>query len=421
MSSRIQNGIYYNKKQTPGASLCAVFLRASASSDATGIGKILSKLWNVYEDLKNGVVKDLPQNSRNRLAGNLSILIGYGPATFKIKGTRLSKPDELSDEWRFNSPWAKGGGPIMDEVGLSYASDITENPISNDHVMLQFIGNSELITQRAVVETWKLLRDNPDGKDALHMKTFYTGFKRADMRNWLGFHDGVSNMMTNERLGAIAINKSSVALADNWTINGTYLVFMRIAIDLDIWDKIGRKYQERIVGRDKITGCPLIGVDKNDNNISMKGCPIPGTFEVFEKGNEHFRTHPPYGNQINLHGISDQTLTQSHIGRAYKIDNVPSWNNKSSRIFRQGFDFLESINTSPFIRVGLNFISFQGSTKRLSGILKYGLGKANFGGNPEKPFLGENNLLSVRAAGMFLVPPYDERDAFPGQRIFWGD
>jgi deferrochelatase/peroxidase EfeB len=228
-------------------------------------------------------------------------------------------------------------------------------------------------------------------------------------------------MMTSERLGAIAINKNSVPLNDSWTINGTYLAFIRIAIDLDIWDKIARKYQERIVGRDKITGCPLIGVDKNDNNILMRGCPIPGTFEVVEKGNETFRTHPPYGDQKNLHGISDLTLTQSHIGRAYKIDKVPSWDKRSSRIFRQGYDFLESINTSPFIRAGLNFMSFQGSTRRLSGILKYGLGKINFGGDPEKPFFSENKLLSVRAAGMFLVPPYDERDAFPGQKIFWGD
>jgi hypothetical protein len=68
--------------------------------------------------------------------------------------------------------------------------------------------------------------------------------------------------------------------------------------------------------------------------------------------------------------------------------------------------------------VGLNFVSFQSDTERLYKILDYGLGRANFGGDPENPVPGSTRMLFVRGCGLFFVPPFYEGQAFPGEEIF---
>ena len=47
--------------------------------------------------------------------------------------------------------------------------------------------------------------------------------------------------------------------------------------------------QELIIGRKKLTGCPIIGVSQSGDPIGDIGCPKVGTTEVIEKGNEVFR------------------------------------------------------------------------------------------------------------------------------------
>jgi deferrochelatase/peroxidase EfeB len=85
------------------------------------------------------------------------------------------------------------------------------------------------------------------------------------------------------------------------------------------------------------------------------------------------------------------------------------------QIFRQGYEFLESIDTDPFFRVGLNFVSFQGGTDKIYRIIKYGFEKSNFGGLQNT---GADKLLQVRGAGLFLVPPFKRGQNFPGELIF---
>jgi deferrochelatase/peroxidase EfeB len=260
------------------------------------------------------------------------------------------------------------------------------------------------------------INEDPEKKDNVYIRTFYTGFGRPDNRSWLGFHDGVSNIESKDRFKAISINNSDLPVGDRWTANGTYLAFLRIAINLDLWEKIPKVKQERIVGRDKISGCPLIGIDeKTGNNIVVRGCPSPGTFEVTEEANKIFREHPVYGSQRSQYGpVSDNKLEKSHIGRVYKKGSHDS---ESYRIFRQGYEFLEAIGSATVIRAGLNFVSFQRAPDRLHNILIHGLGASEFGGGTEQG-KEKDGLLSVRAAGMYFVPPSETKEQFPGESIF---
>lgn len=419
MTTNLQQGIFYSPGSRPGNSFAVVFLRATEIYEPIRIRQTLSNLWEMYLKLQKGFVSDLEIKAKNPYHGNLSVLIGYGPKIFEINGMKKPKPSYLTDQWLFRQP-RTGGGAILADVGLKYADDITSNDVANDHVIIQFIGDSQIVTHRAVVETWKVLRKAETDPLAvpMTMRSFYTGFNRPDNRGWLGFHDGVSNIRSSDRYANISIDKKDLDAADYWTTGGTYIAFLRITIDLNIWESIPVKQQERIVGRDKATGCPLIGIDEYDNNVLAKGCPSRGTYEITDDGNEYFRDYYVDNFQKKIYSNHDRNLEKSHIGRIRETYDKSNRRFISGRIFRQGYEFLEPIENYPYFRLGLNFVSFQSGTDRIYKILKYGLGSANFGGDSVNPISDLDKLLFVRGAGLFLVPPIQKEEEFPGEVIF---
>jgi deferrochelatase/peroxidase EfeB len=435
---KLQTGIYYGKddlttrsellagRQKPARNntFAILFLRVLEGFKPNQVGKSLRRLWKMYEALENGMLVELPNHPVP--TGELSVLIGYGPTIFKLPNIRKKMPNDFKDR-QFLPPTKEGGGPILNGSGIKYAHDIYENPIANAHIVVQFISKSQLPAYRAVVETWRHLQHRDIANEPLRIMSFYTGFQRDDGRSWLGFHDELSNMNDGkEREGAIAINEinNNLRLNDFWTKYGTYLAFLRIEIDLDIWQKIEPKVQELIVGRDKLTGCPLIGVDKEGNPIIKEECQTNVGINVTD--DPKFIDHPNFFIKPN---VSDKVkekldidatfkiLNHSHIGRTRHIDGISSNESTSRRIFRQSFEFLESLNnpTKPF-RAGLNFVSFQNDPGRLFFILTdpNWLGNTNFGGDPIDKY-EMNNLLSVLAAGVFFVPAVEK--PFPGASI----
>jgi hypothetical protein len=88
------------------------------------------------------------------------------------------------------------------------------------------------------------------------------------------------------------------------------------------------------------------------------------------------------------------------------------------RLFRQGYDFLESIGPDGPL-LGLNFVSFQRDLFVLQHVLHLPgwPGDVNFGG-PSEPKDGEPavNLLSLLAGGFHAVPPVE--DPFSGAKLF---
>jgi Dyp-type peroxidase family len=406
----LQQGIYYSHANYPRSSYTVIFLSARRPYNTIKIRKTILRLWKLYGNLQKGILSDVGTTNRQAHHGNLSVQLGYGPRLFEIDGLKKRRPRYLRDELLFQE--AKlGGDPILPGVGLRYAEDLRSNTIADDHFVFQFIGDTQLATSRPIVETWKLLRKiEMDGSSApLVMRHFFTGFNRPDGRSWLGFHDGVSNIRSSERLWNIQIDRRALDYEDHWTALGTYMAFLRITIDIEIWESLSISNQERIVGREKTTGCPLVRVDERDRNIFATGCPVPGTSEILEKGNERFRGYGPTYGRGNAPRIRD--AEKSHVGRMLRVPD---------RIFRQGYEFIEAINDYPYFRVGLNFVSFQSGTDKLYRIIKHGFDRVNFGGDPLKLIPGADRLLSVRAAGVYLVPPFypSRREEFPGDTIW---
>lgn len=161
--------------------------------------------------------------------------------------------------------------------------------------------------------------------------------------------------------------------------------------------------QSIVVGREKLSGCPLSAVDSNGAPQSVLGCPSMPGGEV--GGDDKYRETP-----IN----PDSGIAQSHVQRV-NHHRGPVEDPNSLRVFRQGFEFLEAWDRSPGFRAGLNFVSFQDTPERLYRILTQPgwLGNVNFGGADSSL-----NLLKVLAAGVYFVPRGSDYSRFPGDSIF---
>ncbi len=424
----VQDGIYSKKDSRPGESLGIIFLRASITLDAEELGQIIRSIWDTCVNLKKGVIKDLDVNYPDYYK-DLTVLIGYSPKIFNLNGVRRNKPSILTDDLSF-MPARRGGGLIFPGSDLTYHEDLTENHAALDDVVIQFISDKQYVTHQALVEVWRGLSRGPEGEeysDKLGITAFYDGFRRADNRNWTGFHDGVSNLKTEDRENLIFVGQSQVKQDDNWLKNGTFMSFIRIFVDLQSWWKKKTHEQELMVGRLKSTGCPIVGYDKDNNPVADKNCPVRGTREVTDKGNERFRNHPPYGFQRLPPDISDDKLKFSHIGAMKIIENVALWQKQIEKnsIYRQGFEFLEQINAYPGLRAGLNFISFQNDPRRLFNTLtnwskQKPIKSSKWGAQDSSvpPRLQLNSYFRVGAAGVFLVPPHENNEIFPGSSIF---
>jgi deferrochelatase/peroxidase EfeB len=411
-----------NSRSLDNRTFAILFLRVAEGRTSIEIGKSLKNLWNMYKRLQKGKVAGLPNTVLP--TGGLTVVVAYAPNIFKFPNIRKNLPNDLRG--RQFLPPGDGGKPILNGAGIKYALDIHENVGISEHIVFQFISNTQLATYRAVVETMKHLDSTDPNNRTLYLTKFYTGFQRDDSRSWLGFHDGVSNMKSaKEREDAIRVDIASNKLehSDYWTRGGTYLAFLRIEIDLSIWERIDRKSQELIVGRNKLTGYPLIGVDRKGNPVSNQGSQTHQRSMMRHKFEDHpdYFKKPVVTNQ-NLNSLDTEAsiriLSQSHIGRTRHIDKIESKEVTSRRIFRQTFEFLEPVpgNTSKTLRTGLNFVSFQNDPGRLFFILTdpNWMGNVTFGGNPNIKEM--DRLFSVLAAGVFFVPRVGR--PFPGANIF---
>ena len=402
----LQDGIAYEKGKRPGAFFGIVFLQAAPECSAQRAGAMLGALWSMYEGLKAGRVPDLDPVVVPHEDDHLQVLFGYGPNAFGLDGVAEPAPAGFEGNL-FRSPQGRGG-PLLPGAGLHYAGDVGANP-ATEHVCVQLTANAKLAVDRAVVETWKLLLDHVDpatGIAPLSITAFYLGFQRSDRRSWIDFHDGLSNLEASERSQVVAVKESN---GDRpWCLGGTYLAFIRIAVDLPAWRRLSRTQQELLVGRDKLTGCPLTRAAPDGSLATSPRCPLPGT-EIWQTPNDGDFAEPP--------ATVGGAVAASHVQRANHHDrriDVP----RSGRIFRQGYEFLEWQEGAPGFRLGLNFVSFQDTPARLVQILgtEGWLGGVNFGGDPDAQPAGIESLLSVYAAGIYFVPP--KAQPFPGASAF---
>lgn len=395
-ADRIQDGIYFRREERPPRSWRLVLLDvdpATAREDARdAVGAVLRLLTR----LRAGRVRELEGQGAEGIAAtramfaDQSVLVGYGRSLFDTDRhapalTRETRPDHLAYLAAFPQL------PLAPGPGVRAEADVA----------LQITGSDPAAAARAAVEIWKLIEDE---RLPLRVAASFEGFGRADGRGWLEFHDGVGNLGPSERLAAIAARGEP-----RWMAGGTYMAFMRMLVDLASWRALDRGAQELVVGRDKLSGSPLTGVERD-----AAGRPRPVAAPPLPKrptpAQRAAHADPPE--------TADPLIEQSHAHRANQNRASPDAP-AALRIFRQGYDFLESIGPDG-PRLGLNFVSFQADLGTLQHLLHLPgwLGDVNFGG-PTDPAPGDPRppaLVSLLAGGLYAVPPRGR--PFPGAALF---
>ena len=404
----LQEGIYWQSGTSPEAAFALMMLEPAKGATAADVGAALAYLWPIVQRVKVGDIPSLPGHPVER--SGVTALLAYGFGIFGLPGVSRQLPERLASIYRFVRPTGEGGGTLLYGGGLEYGDDVVDNA-AYDGITLQIIGKTELDVHQMVVEVSSALEKGPklaSGLSPVIPRTYYRGFSRADRRTWINFHDGISNIKKGDDRKKVIEIKSD---AEDWTRGGTYLTYLRLAVDVSAWQRLSVPEQEILVGRTKLTGCPLTGVAADGTPIAAAACPVAGTWEVTGPGNEDFREPRPTGNA---------KIEQSHVQRSNHEHKQDFGSADSLRIYRQGYDFLEPVDGPPGYRAGLNFVSFMDTPRRLLRILTQDswLGRTNFGGDPNKQPLGMASLLTVRAGGIFLVPPVVATEAFPGASIF---
>jgi len=396
--SRLQEGIYFRKEDRTGSCYRLLVLNINPDTSRAKAKAAIAIVWAMLEELKQGVVTELRAADGSVSVGvphgNLKCLLGFGARLFD-RYPDLSRPNELKRLGDQPSPFPS----------LHWSADANRDA-GEGELALQFTADTELAVARAVVEVWMLIKSQ---RLPFEIVTFHSGFNRDDRRGWLGFHDGISNIEYDQRRRALEVVRRDPPLPPDpdWMLGGTYMGFLRLTVNLDAWRRLKREEQEILVGRDKLTGCPIESIDQAMHPVPLAGCPFANRARSAEYKNAPL---PPHGQEL---------LSASHIQRANLNRHRGPMTDDDNRIFRQGYEFVEPLRGGQ-LRLGLNFVSFQRNLMHLTNILRTPgwLGNANFGG-PAVTQPGEPrgiDLVELMSGGYYAVPP--KGDPFPGAAIF---
>lgn len=398
VANRLQSGIAFEPGSRPPPHIRLVLLNVARATTASSACAAVERVWTMLAQVAEGSVRDLAGQPAAHAKATISqfeglqLLIGFGrrlfdPAAHEPELTLKPRPAFLSYLPAGEAPFPalpSGTIPALGEAD----------------VVLQLTGERESAVTCAAVEIWKLIVDE---QLPLQVAAAYGGFGRRDGRGWLDFHDGVSNLESSQRLSAL-----EAAADPEWMQGGTYMAFLRLAVDLVYWRSLERHAQELLVGRNKLSGAAVIAVERDH-----AGRPLP----VAASFHEGPATAEEVADWRDPPQTLDPLLETSHIHRANQ-NRGSAETAAGLRMFRQGYDFFDGfVDGTP--SVGLNFVSFQRDLASFHHVLHlHGwLGDANFGG----PGVASEEavippLVRILAGGLYAVPPVAA--PFPGSTLF---
>ena len=242
---------------------------------------------------------------------NLTVTVSVGASLFDERfGIASQKPKRLVTMERFSND-ALDPKFCHGDLLLQICSNTAE---TNIHALRDIIKNlPDLIALR-----WKL-----DGFLPPHT------IKRAGkdtVRNLLGFKDGTANLDGRDNAlmdRVVWVQPGSDEPA--WAAGGSYQVVRIIRNLVERWDRTPLGEQQKIIGRDKISGAPLGLKDEHD---------VPDY------------AGDPKGERIPL---------DAHI----RLANPRTKETDPSLILRRGFNFSRGISASGQLDMGLLFVCFQ--------------------------------------------------------------
>jgi deferrochelatase/peroxidase EfeB len=297
----------------------------------------------------------------------LTLTFGFGPGLFLKDGKdrfgiAKYRPDSLEDLPKFN------GDQMMEgRVG----GDLSIQACADDpQVAFHAIRALTRIAGPLVENRWAQRGFSSAPKDG------------GTPRNLMGFKDGTRNPDAVKNADAIWAGDEAPA----WLRGGSYVVVRRIRIALEHWERTPVDFQQQVIGREKVSGCPLGGTgefDTPDFNANDKdGNPV-----IAE--NAHLRLSAPE--------------TQNNI-----------------RILRRGYSFDDGVvhtaerwppwRQAMLYDAGLLFVAYQRDPR--TGFIPL------FAPMAKLDML--NQFATHVGSGLFAVPPGVAEGKYLGQALFEG-
>ena len=349
-------------------------LKPSARGEVKLVRQGLRKLCRFLERIDTGEVKIDIKDERGDVVSskvadfNFSGTVGFGIGFFeKLKIDPRNRPRRLYEM------------PLNEDLG-----DAVQYQFTQTDMILQLCSTKDFVNRWVFKtdsypitpsEEWRCKAGRP--KHNVEEKIYdistavsewaivtdvHSGFQRLDGRNLMGFMDGISQP---ERLKNDVIwtttNDETAALVD-----GTYMVFQKIEHDLEQWEKLGVREQERWVGRSKGTGLLLgtlshkedekLADDCRSSNPTVSRAARSRLKKLMEEQKDpskpfYSSSDPRYRN------IPVECPVWSHVRKA----NPRGADGEAKRIvFRRGYLFMEdTIHPGRRLSSGLLFICFQ--------------------------------------------------------------
>ncbi len=206
-------------------------------------------------------------------------------------------------------------------------------------------------------------------------RTSSTSRTQQTPRNLMGFNDGTDNIHAEDTQAMNDFVWVQDGDGPAWMTGGSYLIARRIRILFDVWDATTLEDQQRVIGRDKLSGAPL-GSDREYDPVDLQATAANG--ELMIPANAHIRLAGPHANQ-------------------------------GQRILRRGYSYSESVEPgSGQIDAGLFFIAFQRNPTRQFIPIQQRLAAADA--------LNKHTLHTSSA--IFACPPGAQPGGFVGQGLF---
>lgn len=95
-------------------------------------------------------------------------------------------------------------------------------------------------------------------------RTSATSRSQGTTRNLMGFKDGTDNIRAEDTDAMARFVWVQRADGPSWMEGGSYLIVRRIQMLFDVWDATSLEGQERVFGREKLSGAPLGGHSEYD-------------------------------------------------------------------------------------------------------------------------------------------------------------
>jgi deferrochelatase/peroxidase EfeB len=258
-----------------------------------------------------------------------------------------------------------------------FPNDALDRNLCHGDVMLQICSNTAETNIHALRDVIKNL------PDLLALRWKLDGFlpphtiKRAGkdtVRNLLGFKDGTANLAVSDS----ALMERTVWVQRGgdepaWTAGGSYQVVRVIRNLVERWDRTPLAEQQRIIGRDKMSGAPL-GMN-NEHDI------------------------PPYA--------SDPQDQRVPLNAHIRLANPRNKESEASLILRRGYNFSRGLSAAGQLDMGLLFVCFQSNLS--AGFLAI-----------QNRLSGERLEEYIKPIGggyFFVLPGAQDNNAFLGQGL----